>query len=40
MACLEKDIDKALIFKEHQASSLAELDYDSAQQVVEWLKSQ
>jgi hypothetical protein len=40
MACLEKDIDMDLIFQEQQVSALEELDYDRAQQLVEWLKSQ
>jgi hypothetical protein len=40
MACLEKDIDMDLILKEQRVSSLEELDYDRAQQLVEWLKSQ
>jgi hypothetical protein len=40
LTCLEKDIDMALILKEQQVSALEELDYDRAQQLVEWLKSQ
>lgn len=40
MACLEKDIDMAEILQQQQVSSLEELDYASAQRVVELLKSQ
>ena len=40
LSCTEKDIDLGPILQENQVGRLEELDYDSAQRLLDWIEGQ